>query len=724
MDDSELLGIVENEERAALGYHTGELANQREQALEYYLQEPFGNEVEGRSQVVDSSVRDTIEWMMPSLLRIFTASGKVVEFEPIGSEDVDAAQQATDACNYVFFKQNNGFVVLYEWFKDALLEKNGVVKAYYEEKQTKKKETYYGLTEDQLVLLLQDKAVEVVAHTAYPDPAPMQAPMQPGMAPPMLHDVEITVSQDRGKVCVEAIPPEEFLISGRHNAVTLQGCEFCEHRSRKTISDLVEMGFSEEELEDVGAGDDETEISGSYLARRQYTEEQFPDDERSGPMRQVWVREAYIKVDYDGDGIAELRRVFVAGNKILSNEETDWIPFAAITPNILPHRFIGISAAEEVMDLQLIKSTLWRQILDNLYLSNNPRHAVLANQGGMVYANLEDLLTSRPGGIVREYAPNAVRELETRFVAGAAYPMLEYIDQQRMNRTGVNQLSSGLDADAINKTARGAVLADNQQQQKIELVARIFAETGVKDLFKLIMRILNKYSMKEMMIRMDNRFIPVDPRNWNSEWDMTVSVGLGTGNKDQQLMHIQMIGQMQEKLIAAGKSHMISDKNLYATGTKIIENGGYKHVEEFITNPETVQPPEPPPNPDMIKEQAESQRVQMKLQADAQKTVAQTDAERALEEIRSQTQIAIAQIQAQTQLTIEQMRAATESQLVEKKIRSEAEMRIFEANKEATFKQAELEDKDKDRNLKATETKMKLESAKDNNKTRPKRAND
>lgn len=722
MEERDLLSRIKDEEQASLGYHTGELSGDRELALKYYLQFPFGNEVEGESEVVDSSVRDTVEWMLPSLLKVFVASGRIVEFEPVGAEDVEAADQASDAVNHIFWKQNNGFLVMYEWFKDALIEKNGIVKCGYETKASKKKETYEGLTDEQMAMLVQGDNIEVLAHTEYPDEQmaqqyeqiAMQAAQmgQPVPPQPMLHDVEIQISKEKGSVTIESVPPEEFLITPRHNSVLLQDCAFCEHRSRKTISDLTEMGFDPEKLELIGSDDDEfAEISGEYLVRRAYTEEQFPEDERSGPSRPVWLREVYIKEDFDGDGITELRKVYVAGNQILENEETDIIPFASVTPNIMPHRFIGISTAEEVMDLQKIKSTLWREILNNLYLSNRPRKAVLASAGGMVQANLDDLLNHRVGGIVREYQPNAVRDIETRFVAGASFPMLEYIDQQRMNRTGVNQLTSGLDADSINKTARGAQLADNKSAEKVELVARIFAETGVKDLMRIILKMANKYVMREMMIRMHGRFVPVDPRNWDTEWDMTVNVGLGTGNKDQQLGHIQVIGQMQEKLLMAGKGHMITDKNLYGTGKKIVENAGYKHVEEFISDPAQQPPPQPPPDPEQMKQQAETERVKMKLQAEAQKVSAQGDVEMAKEEMQAQKDLQIASVNAQKDIQIANMKIQAEKELQREKIRAEAEFRVFDANNDVSMKSAELEDKSEERKRKYDDRIKQMENA-------------
>lgn len=702
MTEDELLGIVDNEERAALGYLTGELAQQREKALKYYLAEPFGNEVEGRSQVVDTTVADTVEWILPSLLKIFTASGQAVEFEPTGPEDVQQARQAGDACNYVFFKQNNGFLILYTWFKDALIEKNGVVKYYAENYTKSKKESYRGLTDEQLTMLVKDDGVEVLTHQAYDDPiAKIQIAQASQMAQsmgqqmaqppvPQLHDVMIETKKDSTRICVEPVPPEEFLITPRHNSVSLEGCTFCEHRSKKTISDLLLMGYKEKDLEDVGYDDDMTEISGEYLARRRYTEEQFPMDQSDDVRRSVWCREAYIEVDFDGDGITELRKVFSVGKKILENEEVDQIPFAAISPIIMPHRYAGQSVAEIIMDLQLIKSTLWRQMLDNLYLANAPRKAVLSTQGGMVYANLDDLLSSRPGGIVREYQPNAVRDLETPFVAAASFPMLQYIDETKANRTGITKYNQGTDADSLNHTAHGISQIMGASQQRIELIARVFAETGVKDLFKGILKLLSQSGLREMVIHLDNQFIPVDPREWNTEWNMTVTVGLGTGNKDQQLMHLQMIGQAQEKLMGAGLTNIVTPQNLYKTAAKIVENAGYKHVEEFFTDPTGTQPPQPRPDPETIKGQVEIQKKQMDGQSSLQVEQIRAQLETSLKQIDAQSRIEVARISASAQIEVEAMKAQYVDALRSKEIAAEAELEIFRANANAHVEQARI----------------------------------
>jgi len=677
--DRDLLSRIKNEEKAAIGYHTGELTAERTQALEYYRQQLLGNEVEGESQVIDSSVRDVVDWMLPSLIRIFAASGRIVEFEPVGPEDIEAADQASDAVNHVFWKQNNGLLILYEWFKDALIQKNGIVKWYPEEREQRKEESYKGLTEEQLALLVSDDNVEVIAHDKYIT--------QDGVP---LSDVTVEMTTKDSKVCIEVLAPEEFLISPRHNSISLQDCEFCEHRVRKTLSDLKEMGYDVEDLEVIGADEDSfAEISTEYLARRLFNEEQFPEDERKGPSSPVWLREVYIRHDDDGDDIAELRRVLVVGNTILENDEVDHIPFASITPNVMPHRWVGISVAEEVMDVQQIKTTLWRETLNNLYLANRPRHAVLANRAGFMEADEEDLLTSRVGGIVREYQPGAVRDLVTPFVAQHSYGMLEYLDQQRFNRTGEMYLGSGLDADSINKTARGAQMAESARSEKKEMIARLFAETGVKELMKGILYTLNKNSMREMMIRVNNRFIPVDPRNWNTQWDLTVNVGLGTGNKDQQLSHIMNMMTIQKEMVAAGKTNIVNDANLYASAKKVAENAGYKQVSEFFTDPKTTPPPQPPLPPEAIKAQTQMQLEQFKGQKEKVLADDEHKVDIAKIQITQQGAIEVAKIHAATQIQIENMRIASQEKQQARQISADAEFKVFDATTEAEMRDAE-----------------------------------
>lgn len=645
MTKEELLALIANEERQAVGYHYGELSEDREQAMNYYMGRPFGNEEEGKSQVVSTDVRDAIEGTLPSLLDMFTSSKDAVEFEPVGIEDEQQAKAATALCNYVFYKQNNGFLILYQWFKDALLQKNGVVKFWYEDSTKKTKEKYENLNELELFQLLQNPNVEVTSTTEREDG---------GL------EIEIEVTDKSGKVCIANVPPEEFLITAKHNSVSLQDCLFVMHRMRKTVSDVKEMGH---DISEITGDDNGVEFSPEYLARRQFAEETLENDPADKSLRRVWLSECYLRVDFDGDGVAELRRVLKCGNEILENEECDYIPFAALTPIIMPHRFYGLSEADLLMEIQFHKSVLWRQMMDNLYLTNNPRNLVLENQ-----VNLDDLLSSRVGGVVRQKVPNAVTPLETRFVAGQSFPMLEYLDQVKENRSGVTRYNQGSDADSLNKTATGISRIMNASEQRIKLVGRIFAETGVKDLFRGILHCLQKYSTAPMQIRLLGNVVAMDPRQWKTQWDVTVNVGLGTGDKSQQLVQLQTIAAIQKELKMAGIP-WVTDENLYNMARKISESAGFQHEGLFFTNPQNVPPVEPPPSPEMMKIQAEAQMSQAELQQKAQE-----------KQLSAEMQKYVADLQAQTQISVTQIQEATKKEIAQFNAQKEAQMAVFEHN--------------------------------------------
>lgn len=748
MEERELVSLIEQQVASSIGHWgagwgisgTGlqtpvtrqSLAEQRALALDYYESNPFGNEVEGESQVVSSDVFDTVEGMLPSLLRIFTASDDVVRFDPNGPEDEEAAQQQTEVCNYIFYRQNNGFLILYEWFKDALIQNNGIVKYWWEEKTVKTKSEYRGLSENQYRKLLKSDGkneVEELEHTVYDDETAIeqrdaqllqveQQAKQRGVPPeqveqlkaqvlsqpiPQLHDVTVRIIKDASRVCIETVPPEEFGITPQHKCVSIQDTSFCFQKRTMTISELREMGCPDEVLERAGsAASDGTELQTNIevMARERFIDQVVaipPAPQES--MREILVTDCFLKVDMDGDGIDELRHIIKVGQAIWTNEETDHINFACITPIIMPHTWVGMSVAELVMNDQFTKSVIWRQMLNNLYLTNNPRKAVLSSPSGVVQANLDDLMSSRAGGIYREYVPNAVRLDETPFVAGAAFPMLEYIDAQKEVRTGVTRYSQGTDADSLNKTARGIQMIQQAGQQRGDLVARIFAETGVKDLMRGIVYMLSKYASKPMTVRLRNKWVEIDPREWKTQFDMTVNVGLGTGNKDIQLAHLQAMHQSQVELMQEGRGYMVTDENVWNLHRKRSEAMGFKHPEIFVSDPATVQKPPPQPNPDLIKIQAETKTDEAKLKSNEQIRLFDAQTQKELEGIKSQTQIAIAQLNAATQKEIAQLKISADGQLEifkankpqdQSQLEADVAIERFKADNAAQIKQIEL----------------------------------
>lgn len=689
MDDDQLASIIAAQERAANGSTRSQLSTDRARSMDYYLGRPFGNEVEGRSQVVSTDTFDVIEGMLPSLLEIFLSSNRLAECDPNGPEDEAEARQQTEVANYVLLKQNNAALLFYTWFKDALLQKTGVVKTYHAQEDEVRTEKWSGLTDAERMGILSRDEVEPVENIQ----REMQIVGPDGQTQTIVvHDLTARVHTKKDLIRVMNIPPENFFISVRQNSLDLTDCEFASHKERKTVTDLLEMGVEQSFLD--GCGDDPNEIDTSQekIARDQYSDIIARDvSNEDASMRELWVSDAYIVIDYNGDGVGELRHVIKIGNKVWLNEETDVMPFSVICPILLPHEFFGLSVADITADVQFTKSVLWRQMLDNLYLTNNPRYGVLTDQ-----VNYDDLLTSRPGGIVRMNVPGAVTPFETPFVAQSSFPMLEYMDSVRETRTGITKYNQGLDANSLNKTAHGINAILGQSMKRLEMIARLFAETGIKDLVRKVLHCVSASGMKQMTLRLTNGYVNVDPREWKNQFNVTINVGLGTGTKDKQIAMLQMIQQQQVMMMQAGKGYMVSEQNMFATASKIAEAAGYKSPEVFFTPPDMVPPQAkvPPPNPEMVKLQTEAQLKQADMQATTQAKAASLQNDRAIvqmqEQIRSETQKAIAQLNAQTQIALANIQADTtkrvkmaDATMKDHEMRGNAEMELFR-------KQAEL----------------------------------
>ena len=641
----ELKNIIGQEINNSMGYMGGNLSSQRKKSLEYYMGEPLGTEIDGRSQVVSTDVADTIETILPNLLKIFTASDQTVKCEPVKAEDVALAEQATNYINYIFNKDNDGFSILYTWFKDALIEKNGIVKVYWDESKKVEQETYENLNEQEYQILVDNDDVEVVEEEIFVDEkakeqleqikalAEAQGQVMEDIPTPKLHNCIIKRTSSSGKVKIENIPPEEFLI--QKSAKNIEDATFVAQRVLKTRSDLIEMGFDREIVEDLPT-QNTVLLNDERLTRYADIEENPLNEAPDESTQDIEIYECYVKCDVDGDGIAELRKVIVAGgnaNTILENMPCDFIPFCSLTPIPMPHRFYGRSVSELVEDVQLVKSTVMRQLLDNMYLTNNNRVAIM---DGMV--NLDDLLTSRPGGVVRTKQPpsQVMMPMQNQTISQQAFPLLEYLDTVRETRTGVTRYSQGLDADALNKTATGVNTLMSQSQMRMELIARVFAETGIKDLFRRIFELTVKYQNKERIVELNNKFVPVSPTEWKNRYNISINVGLGAGSKDQQIVMLNNIlqKQLQAFQLQGNKEYpMVTLKNIYNSLAKIIEEAGLKNVENYFVNPdegrELVQPsPPPPPTPiekiEFTRIASEEKRKVAELELESRKLKAET----------------------------------------------------------------------------------------------------
>ena len=642
--EEELVARIRGEITDSLGYGDV-LSQQRALAMEYYYGLPFGNEVAGRSQYVDSTVQDTIEWIKPSLMRVFASGDDMVKFNPTGPEDVEMAKQATDYVNYVFTKQNPGWEILYNWFTDALLSKNGIVKVWWSEEDNWNREEYTGLTDMELDALINEEDVEVIAHTPYIEAQPDDAGVE--YTSTELHDIVIKRLNSRGSIKIENVPPSEFLIN--REAKNIQDARFVCHRVRKTLSELREMGyeFDDDELGD--SEDDQIEFSGERQARYQFDNSSNYDigfgatgASNEPALREYWLHENFVKTDYDGDGIAELRKVCTVGSTVLANEPIDSIPFISLCPIRIPHKFFGLSVADQVESLQLIKSTLMRNLMDNMYNQNFGRYAVLEGQ-----ANLDDLLTQRPGGVVRVKSPNAVTPLATPSLEPYSFQMLEYLDGIRESRSGVSKNTQGLNDNALTShtTATAVAQVMTASQARVELIARNFAETGVKELMSTIYELLQKNQDTETVIGIRGTWVPIRPSEWLDKYDCTVSVGLGHGNRDQQLMHLSQLIQFATQALSGGLG-IVNEQNLYNIGAQVIKNMGFVNVQDFLTDPSQQQEPN-------AKEQAMASETQIKQK--------ELEIKMAEMQIKAQKlQLEQAALQVETQLKVAELKLESE----------------------------------------------------------------
>jgi len=688
MQQNDLKSILQAEIDDAIGYIETETVDQRKQALQAYLRQPYGNEVEGKSQIVTGEVAEAIDGALPSLVRIFTGSDNIVIFEPQGPQDEASAKQATDYCNWVFLRDNEGVAILHDWFKDALLQKNGILKAYWQEKEDITKERYYNLSEDELAMLMSDESMEIVEQdtTEFPIFDPMGQPVIDQMGQPVMgatHNVVVQKRKKSGKVTIENVPPEEFLISKK--ARTIADSPFVAHRQMLTRSDLIAMGFNKKQVEGLQM-DDALAYTPERVARYSAGEQPYQVQTDDPSMQEIEVFECYVKTDMNGKGIASLTQVFYASNEILQDadgkeavEEVDYVPFHSICPIPIPHKFFGNSLADRTTDLQLIKTTITRQMLDNLYLTNNAR--VVAVEGQV---NLDDLLTSTAGGVIRAKSPNAVQQLVVQNVAQAAFPMLQYLDTVQSKRTGVSDASQGLDP-AILQNVTAAAVASMQQAGagKIELMARIFAETGVKSLFQGILHLLCKYQDKPRLVRMRGEFVEFDPRTWANQYDVAINVGLGAGNRQEQMAMLSMVLAKQEQLIAqyGPANPYVSPAQYRSTLGRMVEIAGFKDSAEFykpITPEQDQMLSNPPPQP-------------QQMPPEVQAIMARTQAEIQANQAKAQADIQLKQQQQQIDMEMAQQKAALEMQLMREK---EAAKLMLEREKQQAYfamKQQEFE---------------------------------
>jgi hypothetical protein len=614
---------------AAANYIDEDLGPERAQATNYYHGAEFGDEQDGRSRFVSRDVRDTVQAMLPSLLRVFFGPKHVLEFSPSSAATTEVAAQATDVVRHIVEVENPGFDILYSAIKDALIRRTGVLTWYYDDGVDLRFEEREGLSELDLMVLLDEEGVEVGVLKQYPDTAAEAQPAeldpmtgQPA-PPPTLYDVRLRREAKRGKFVLAAIPPEEFIIS--RNARTIADADVCGWQRKLPEHELLAMGYSAEDIEP-HLGHSELEDNEEVLAR---------DPDAAMDLGELTPRalygEFYTRYDYDGDGYPELRKVCVIGNnrEILHTEYADAAPFSVMCPDPEPHRWVGSSIADNTLDIQRVKSYMIRALLDSLSQSVRPRMAVVDSQ-----VNIEDLLNDENGGYVRMRQPGMVQPLDVPFVGQQVLPVLAYMDEVKENRTGISKAAAGLDADALQSSTRAAVAATvTASQQQIELVARLLA-ASLKPAFMGLYGLFKKHQDRARAIRLRGEWVEVDPRTWPAELDVSVNVALGDGDEEKKYLFLTQVAAKQEEILTThGLSNPLVTLRQYRnTLGRLIQLGGYRDVGEFFNDiPADFQPPAPPappPDPAMAAVQLEAQVQQAKLALQAEVERAKDDRER------------------------------------------------------------------------------------------------
>jgi len=621
----EIEGIVSDAIDEAVSFVEGEIAEDRIKAQEYFDGHVNLGHEKGRSKVVATKVRDTVRAVKPSLMRIFLSTAKPVEYIPRGAEDVAMADQATEFMHHEFTRLN-GYRVINDAFQDALVKKQGIVKAYWMTYPEAEIFTFTDLSDNEYTYLIDDDDVTVLEHSMEMSIEVDEMGMEMQMP---IHSAKISRQKETGELCIESVPPEEFFIS--RDARTIKDAYVVAHRTEMRAGDVVAMGFDHDEIFELdsfeGGGDTS---SNEEFARRGYDTD-FSDEDPSDPaMKNVTITEAYMRIDADGSGIPVLHKIMCGGTKykVLDFEPCDEVPFAKFEIDPEPHTFYGRSLAEIVMDDQDAATSILRGILDNVAMTNNPRMAVTSG------VNIDDLLNNEIGSIVRMQQIGQVQDLSVPFHAGQTLSALTYLDGLVESKTGVSRASMGLDPDAMQSTTKAAVTATIQAGAgQVEVMVRNLAD-GMRDLFGMMLRITHKNVDEEKMMRMNGSFVPVDPRVWDGSMDVMINVGLGTGREEEKAIALNQALQMQQLVYQTygANNGLVSLTNIRNTLADQLAVAGIRNADRYfapITEEiemqmlqqqqaaQEAQGQAPDPNAAFL--QAEQMKVQAKMQADAAK---------------------------------------------------------------------------------------------------------
>ena len=585
MTDDQVQDIASDAVTSAISFIESEIAEDRIKSQRYCEGETDIGQEDGRSRIVATKVRDTIRAIKPSLMRVFLSSENAVEFIPTSQEEVKGAEQATKYANYRF-NELNGYTLLNDVIHDALVKKTGVLKVWWEDNTEEEFFNFSNVTEEEMAAIVNEDDATVIEQSV--EMSTMMNPEGIEMEMPQ-YTLKVSYKKEKGKLCIEALPPEEFLVD--RNAKSVEDAYVVAHRTEMRVSDLVQMGYEYDMVSELsGLSSDDTYTDSEAFERKGYEQDEEANT-ADVSMKLVAVTEAYMKMDKEGTGIASMYRILMAGgdNKLLECEEWGEVPFAVFEVDPEPHTFFGRSVADLIMNDQDSSTAMLRGMMDNVALTNSPRQGYVQGQ-----VNVDDLMNNEIGGLVRMKSPAALVDIATPFVAGQVLTAMQYMDNTIEGKTGVSKASQGLDPETLqNTSATAARLQAQQGSAQIEVMARNIAEGGMKRLFKLMLNLLVENSCEETMMRLSGEFIPVDPRSWNTSMDVSTNVGLGTGKEDTKQMALTQALEMQMQIWSTyGSSNgLVTMTGIRNTLGDMLAIAGIKNVDRYFNpmTPETEQ---------------------------------------------------------------------------------------------------------------------------------------
>jgi len=638
LSKDDILSIVASElSLSSTSSYNGDGNVDLEQSLAYYLGAPNGREVEGRSQVTSTDVADSIEWILPQIMKSFTQNNEVVIFDPVHDGDEQQAEMESEYVYEVLMKQNDGFIILHQFVKDALMQANGILKVYYAKRDETKSSDYTGITEEQLQALVMSEGVEIIEQSDYIDEnqteqknqqiqmqmqqmqqqaqmhmqqmqqqaqqnpqaqqqmqqmheqmaQQMQQMQQQLEQPVVLYDVKLAVTRTRGQIYVDPVPPEEFRLNAQHNSINLDNARFTAHVNLMSVSDIMEQyDISFEETQELPEG-------ANYYDREyrfsMQDESVFYDRVDSGDdsQRLIEVSECFMQMDIDQTGISKLMKVTVAGGDsptdLLKIEEVECMPWVATTTFLMSHKFKGLSITDRLREIQDHKTAIWRNMMDNMYLQNNQRNVVVENQ-----VNMDDLLVSRPGGIIRAKRLNAIQPLITPQLGQDSYNMMEYLDKVRAGRTGVDADGSATPSNIGDRVgSQGVDRLMNAKEELVGLIVRVIAETGIKPLCIKIRDLTVKHVDAVTDFRFRGQWQKINPSEWLDRTQCTVRVGTGTGDHKSQVSAILQVIAMQERILANPKQTILKEKQIYTAMDDFCKFSGLNSATRYFIDPES-----------------------------------------------------------------------------------------------------------------------------------------